>query len=280
MRQIIFIGDFFIEDLLGGAEINDDTLINMFIKEGMLYEKIHSHKVTKNYLLEHKDKLFVLTNCVRLKPELTPVLALMDYVIYEHDYKFIKSRNPAFYPNFEVPKSEIINYNFYANAKSVVCLAKMHRDIFEKNLDIDNITNIHCSLFDDKKLDLLLSLGSHEKTKDYAIIKTNNPTKRMHDTIRWCNTKGIDFDLISHKDNTEFLKLLAQYKNLVFMTRHPEPTPRIAVEAKLLDVNLIASKKMISVAHEYWWEWEREEIARELKKIRQGALEMFKGFAE
>ena len=152
MRQIIFIGDFFIEDFLGGAEINDDTLIQELIKEDMLYEKIHSHKVTEEYLNKHSDKLFVLTNCVRLKPDLTPVLALMDYVIYEHDYKFVKNRNPALYPNFKVPKSEIINYNFYANAKSVVCLSKMHRDIFEKNIDIDNITNINCSLFDDKKL--------------------------------------------------------------------------------------------------------------------------------
>jgi hypothetical protein len=203
----------------------------------------------------------------------------MDYVIYEHDYKFLKSRNPAFYPDFQVPKEEIINYNFYANAKSVVCLAKMHRDIFEKNLEIDNITNIHCSLFDDKKINLLMSLGNNQKTKDYAIIKTNNPTKRLNDAIDWCNRKGIEFDLISHNDNTEFLKILSQYKNLVFMTRHPEPTPRIAVESKLLDVNLIASKKMISVAHEYWWKWDRQEIAKELVKIRNGALKMFKEMA-
>ena len=125
-----------------------------------------------------------------------------------------------------------------------------------------------------------MSLGNNEKIKDYAIIKTNNPTKRMHDTIKWCKNKGIKFDLISHSDNEEFLKILSQYNNLVFMTRHPEPTPRIAVETKLLNINFIASKKMISVAHEYWWGWEREKIAKELVNIRKGALEMFKRFSE
>lgn len=280
MKQIIFVADFFVEDHLGGAEINDNTLIGMLDLEGLLFEKKHSHLITETYLLENQDKLFIISNMTRLNAQLMPVLALCNYVVYEHDYKFVANRNPATYIGFAVPKNEIINEHFYKSALSVICLSKMHRDIFEKNLDLNNLTNIHCSLFDDAKLDLLLSLGENNKSKDYAIINTSNPTKRTQDVVKWCNSKNIEFDLISHPDNNEFLKILSQYKNLVFMTRHPEPTPRIAVETKLMGVNLIASKKMISVAHEYWWDWEPTKVANELKNIRNGALDMFRGFIQ
>ena len=278
MRQAIFVADFFIDQHLGGAEINDNTLIEMLKKENSLHERKQSHTLTEDYILGNKDKLFIISNMTNLNPQLMPTLALCDYVVYEHDYKFVANRNPAMYIDFIIPENEIINQNFYKSALSVICLSKMHREIFEKNLDLDNITNIHCSLFDDEKINLLLSLRENNKPKDYAVINTSNPTKRTQDVVRWCKSKNIEFDLISHSDNNEFLKIMSQYKNLVFMTRHPEPTPRIAVETKLMGVNLIASKKMISVAHEYWWGWEPTKIADELKNIRDGALGMFKEF--
>ena len=54
------------------------------------------------------------------------------------------------------------------------------------------------------------------------------------------------------------------------MTGHPEPTPRIAVEAKLMGVKLMAPKKLIGVAHEYWWDWEPEKVA-EPRVLIQGS---------
>ena len=97
----------------------------------------------------------------------------------------------------------------------------------------------------------------------------------MLDTIAWCEKRNLNFDLISHHDNNEFLKILSKYKNLVFMTGHPEPTPRIAVEAKMMGVKLIANKKLIGVAHEYWWNQNPDQISRELVKIREKTLKIF-----
>ncbi len=279
MKQIVFIADFFADQLTGGAEINDATLLEMLSNENLLHSKINSNLVTEEFIMTHSDKLFVISNFANLDLQLVPFFALTDYVFYEHDYKFLSSRNPVKYPNFKAPEDLIINYNFYKNAKAIICLSKMHREIFEKNLGTTNLMNINCSLFDDEKINLLLTLGKNEKTRDYAIIKSNNPTKRMLDTISWCKNKNLNFDLISHPDNNQFLKILSEYENLVFMTAHPEPTPRIAVEAKLMGVNLIANKKLIGVANEYWWDWEPSEIAKELVSIRSKAIEIFKGLA-
>lgn len=275
MKKIIFIADFFAEQFLGGAEINDATLIKMLDNEGLLHSKINCNMVTKEFIIENSDKLFVISNFASLNMKLTPFFALTDYVFYEHDYKFLKSRNPIEYPNFKAPREKIINYNFYKNAKAIVCLSEMHREIFFKNLGTNNIININCSLFDDDKIKLLLTLRKNKKNKEYAVIKTNNPTKKMLDTIAWCEKRNLNFDLISHPDNNEFLKILSKYKNLVFMTGHPEPTPRIAVETKIMGVNLVANKKLIGVAHEYWWNLSPDETSRELVKIREKALKIF-----
>ena len=280
MKQIIFIADFFADQLTGGAEINDDTLLRMLENENLLYSKVNSGDVTEELITNNPDKLFVISNFANLNMQLVPFFALVDYVFYEHDYKFLSTRNPKQFPNFKAPNDLIINYNFYKNAKAIICLSEMHREIFQKNLNTENIININCSLFDDDKIDLLLSLNKNEKTRDYAIIKSNNPTKRMMDTIDWCKNKGLKFDLISHPDNNEFLSILSQYKNLVFMTAHPEPTPRIAVEAKLMGVNFIANKGLIGVAHEYWWNMTPDNIAKELVIIRNKALEIFKDLAK
>jgi len=277
MRQVIFVADYFADQHLGGAEINDNTLVQWLKDSDLFFDRKNCSELTKEYILSNKDKVFIISNFASLNMQLSPYLALTDYIIYEHDYKFLASRNPILYKDFVAPKNLIININFYQNAKAVVCLSKMHREIFDKNIKLDNIMHINCSLFDDKKIGLLNSLYSTDKSKKYAIMKTNNPTKKMPQTMAWCDKKGIKYDLISHNDNNEFLKIMSQYENLVFMTGHPEPTPRIAVEAKLMGVNLIANKKLIGVANEYWWDWEPPKITEELVNIREGAFKMFEG---
>ena len=275
MSQVIFVADLFADQHLGGAEINDNTLIQWLKDSGYYYDRMNSSLLTKDYILSNKDKIFIFGNFAQMNMHLAPYFALTKYIVYEHDYKFLASRNPISYKNFIAPKNMTINHNFYENAKAVVCLSKMHREIFDKNIELNNIRHINCSLFDDDKIALLQSLYSESKPKGYAIMKTNNPTKKMPQAIAWCKSKGLEYDLISHKDNNEFLKIMSQYQNLVFMTGHPEPTPRIAVEAKLMGVNLIANKKLIGVANEYWWDWEPPKIAKELVNIRKGAFKMF-----
>ena len=275
MSSVIFVADLFVDQHLGGAELNDHTLVTWLKETDRLFERKNSSFLTEKYILENRDKKFIISNFARLHSTAPPALALTDYIIYEHDYKFLSNRNPIDCPDFKVPDSSRINLNFYKNAQAVICLSKMHREIFEKNMSLHNLMNIHCSLFDNEKIDLLLELAKTPKSKKYAVIDDTNPTKKTQQTITWCHQHNIEFDLISHQDNKEFLKILSEYENLVFMPGHPEPTPRIAVETKLMGVNLIAPKRLIGVAHEYWWGWEASKIAEELRTIREAAFKMF-----
>ena len=275
-KKIIFIADAFQHQHTGGAELHDAVVIDFFKQQGILHETKNTSEVSVQYVSENKDKIWFISNFVALKNVCKALLAKdCEYYIYEHDYKFSKIRNPINYPDFLCPKSDLMNLNFYAAAKKVICLSKMHREIFDKNLNLSNIENINCSMWSDKQLELFEKLQKPHKNGKFAVINTSNPTKRMPQTIEFCKKNNMPFDLISSQNYEEFINILSNYSGLAFMTGHPEPTPRVAIEAKMLNCKFIAPKKLISVAHEDYFHLTGLEMIEEVKKMRDHALEKF-----
>ena len=158
MKRIIVIADFFTEHVLGGGELNNEELIKMFCNEGEVY-KIQSHNVTKNYLNSNKNAFFIISNFVNLSFECREILTKLEYIIYEHDHKYLKSRNPATYKNFKAPPSEIVNYRFYKEANAVLCQSEFHKKIAQKNLNIKNIINLGGNLWSLESLELMRRLN-------------------------------------------------------------------------------------------------------------------------
>jgi len=280
-KQVVFIADFFKDDIVGGAEINDDTVVQFFAKNDLLFEKKRSHEVFPEFMLENTDKLFFISNFANLSTSVKAILYnKCDYVLYEHDYKFLKGRNPINFPDFIAPKHELTNVNFYKGAKKVICLCKMHMDIFEVNLKLDNLVNVHCSMFTDELLDHLVSLSDTEKNGKYAVIKSDNPTKRMDLALSFCQKGNLPFEVIGSSDNKEFLKIMSQFEKLVVTSGHPEPTPRTVVEAKIMNCKIVGQKHLIGVASEYWFHLNGKELAEEVRSIREKAFESFLEYLE
>lgn len=273
MNNLIFVQDFFAHQINGGAELHDKVVIDYFNDNNLLFECINSSAITIDYIKTHSDKIWFISNFAHLKNIHKALISkTCTYLIYEHDYKFIDVRNPVGFGEFKVPSINKININFYKSAKKVICLSKMHREIFEKNLDLDNIENINCSMWSDKDLELFVSLQNVSKNDKYCVISSNNPIKKTPAAIRFCKSKGIEFDLISSPDYHKFMKTMALYKGLVFMTGHPEPTPRVAIEAKMLNCAFISHKNLIGVAHEDYFHLKGIDMINEVKKMRDEAL--------
>jgi hypothetical protein len=163
------------------------------------------------------------------------------------------------------------NFTFYQNAAAVVCLSKMHRSIFEKNLNLSNLQHINCSMWSDEDLDLIQSLNAVEKNDKYAVIESSNAIKKTAETVMFCQRANLPFDLIKAPNHHDFLRILTQYKGLVFRTGHPEPTPRVAVEAKMLNCKFLSQKEVIGVAHEDWFPLNGDELIAEVRKMRDEA---------
>lgn len=273
MKKVIFLADMFASDHTGGAELHDDVVISDFKKKGVLYEAVRCREIDQKYIMKNLDKVWFISNFASLS--LDNLLILMQnssYVIYEHDYKFIDIRNPISFKNFQVPKGKIVNVNFYRNAKKVICLSKMHKEIFDKNLNLNNIVNINCSMWHDSDLKFFEELQSVQKKNKFAVIESANPIKKTKQSVEFCIKNDIPFDLISSKDYMTFIKKLSEYKGLVFMTGHPEPTPRVAIEAKMLNMKFVSQKDLIGVAHEDYFHLTGKDMINEVKKMRNEAL--------
>jgi hypothetical protein len=271
--KVIFLQDFFADQHLGGAELHDDVVAQYFATRGLLHSKINTYNLTPEMVLANTDKAWFISNFVGLKNVCKALLAKhCKYLIYEHDYKFLKNRNPINYPNFLAPdETHKYNFTFYQSAIKIMCLSKMHRRIFDANLGLPNIDNINCSMWSDTDLALLKSLNTVPKKEKFAVIESTNIIKKTAQTVEYCQRAGIPYDLISAPTHTEFLKLLATYTGLVFQTGHPEPTPRVAVEAKMLNCKFLSQKEVIGVAHEDWFPLNGDELIEEVRQMRDSA---------
>jgi hypothetical protein len=274
VRNVIFLQDLFAHQHLGGGELHDAVVINHLKNKDLLYETKNTYDVTPEYILNNTDKYWFISNFVALKNICKALIAKeCRYLIYEHDYKFLRNRNPIDYPNFQAPnEAHKYNFTFYQNAEVVMCLSKMHREIFEKNLALDNLDNIHCSMWSDSDLELMSNLNKKQKLNKFAVINSSNLIKKTAETVAYCQDAGIPFDLISAPNHQEFLTLLSQYVGLVFKTGHPEPTPRVAVEAKMLNCKFLSQKTLIGVAHEDWFHLNGDDLIEEVRSMRDLAL--------
>ena len=276
MSRVIFVQDFFADELNGGAELHDKVIIDHFEKIGILHSKIKSFHVSEHDVLSNTDKIWFVSNFVGMKNNIKALLAKhCRYFIYEHDYKFDSMRNPIHYSNFIVPQKNKINVNFYSSAEKVICLSKMHRKIFDDNLGLSNIVNTNCSMWSDEDLGLFIDLQNVEKNNKFAVIKSSNPIKKTHAAAEFCRKRGLDFDLISSPNYHSFIAQLSKYKGLVFMTGHPEPTPRVAIEAKMLNCKFISQKELISVAHEDYFSLTGLDMINKVKNMRDESLKRF-----
>ena len=64
--KIIFIADFFADQVLGGGELNNEELIDNLNSQGHEVTKINSHNVTRNFIENNKQSAFIVANFINL----------------------------------------------------------------------------------------------------------------------------------------------------------------------------------------------------------------------
>jgi len=131
-------------------------------------------------------------------------------------------------------------------------------------------------MWSDEHLDILSRLAKVEKTKPCAIIgsgKHNAHIKRTDMAIDFCKQNNLNYEIISDSNYENFLKKLSDFEILIFMTGHPEPTPRLVMEAKMMNCKVIAQKHLIGVAHEDYFELAGQDLIERVRQMRDDALD-------
>lgn len=257
--NIVFISDFFSNQILGGGELNDAELIKLLQEKNSII-CINSQNATLNFLKTNSKSKFIISNFIGLSTESKKYICdSIEYIIYEHDHKYLSNRNPGVYKNYQAPKNKITNFNFYKNAKAVFCQSNFHKGIIEKNLNLDNIISVGGNLWSLETLDYLKQLSIKNKKQVCSIMDSNIPHKNTKKAIAFCKHKGYDYDLIKSQNYKHFLNRLTDNKKLVFFPETPETLSRIVVEARMSGMDTITSKNIGAIG-EKWFNMKGKEL--------------------
>ena len=275
--KCVFVSDFYKSDLdnKGGAENNDSVLLSSLREHGFVIEEVYSRDASPSFIEQNKDKKFIISNFVEFSEESKKSLYDKHYIIYEHDHKYLKTRDPSKFPNFIVPENQIVNREFYKNSQCVICLSNSQADSVRNNLKISNVESIGCSLWSQEKLDLIASISESKKQKKVCVVNSQNPTKGTREAVQFCKQNNISFDLISSSDEKEFLHTLNNYETLVFIPTVLESLCRLVVEAKMLNCKVMTKAKLLGASSEDWWELDGIELINIIREKQKSAIKLF-----
>lgn len=277
MSKVIFLADYFLHQENGGAEKTDDVLIKHLDSIDVLRGVKNCHEVSINFLNDNLDKIFLVGNFVNLDRESKKFLETRcKYIIYEHDFKLDRNRNPLIYKDFIIPEENKVNEDFYRNAIAVVALSEYHRKIISLNFDFDNLYNTDSSLIDEDTLIFIESLiENRDIIAEVGIIDSKNPIKCTKQAIQFSNNNGLDWVLFSDSDYHTFLKKMSSFEKLIIFSGAVETGPRTALEAKMLGLKIICDKRNTSVANTSWISKSGTEMTKQVRDNRKRAFRLF-----
>lgn len=251
MSRTLFIADYYVEQILGGGELNNDVLISSLRSQDIAIDCKNSHQV-KELDIEKYDN-FIVANFVNLSETIKGLLQSKKYIIYEHDHKYLKSRNPSNYENYIAPEDHIINRDFYKNAMAILCQSSFHAGIVRKNLKLSNIISLGGNLWTEEQFKLLEKMSTVEKKEKHAIMKSYTEHKGTREAQQYCSSLGLEHVLIPPQPSNDFIKDLGQYKTLVFFPKTPETLSRIVVEARMMGMSTKTTNN-VGAIHEDWFQ--------------------------
>jgi len=293
MAKIIFVSDFFENNIRRGAEVCNTALLH-YLNNPTTIE-------SRNLNIVDSTKFYIITNFVQLSDDVkAQFIKFKNYIIYEHDHKYIATRNPFILPNGQpnptgkVPKNILINTDFYSNAQVVICQTKWHQEQLNNNLECKT-DNIGGSFYLLEDLDIMKSILSSEtpKINKYAffndaelITMPNGQTMRQginiknkQGALKYClDNKLVAMPIPRINNKLNFWKTISRYKHFVFFPDIPETCSRLIIEVKMLGIDLVTNQN----SGAYWEPWFKlngiELIDKFKDEVIPNAVKIFKGY--
>lgn len=274
MTKMLFIADFFADQVPGGGELNNQVFIEKVSSLGHKVVKARSHQVSKAQI--NQANFIVVANFINLPDEIKDYLSTKKYIIYEHDHKYLRSRNPAQHENYIAPQELIINYSFYEKAVSVFCQSDFHAKIVQDNLKLNNIKSLGGNLWSDQHLEVIQDMAKTQKRPYCAIMQSSTPHKNTKEAIMYCKSRDLPYRLIPPASPTDFLMDLGQYDTLVFLPKTPETLSRVVVEARMMGMKTKTTSN-IGAVHEQWFDKKGTDLINYIKGKQDDIIEIILG---
>ncbi len=274
-KEVFFIADFFADQVNGGGELNNEEAILLLQNRGYKVQKLLSQEVSLDTIDKNRDSRFIVANFIGLQEECKKKLVDdgCKYVIYEHDHKYLKTRDPSYFKGYLAPPDQVINREFYSNAKAVFCQSKLHKEVAEKNLKINNIQSLGGNLWSTEILHKISLLAKKKKNNKYSIWDSFNPIKATSETVAYCSSNKIPFNLVGNLPYESFLAKLSDNDTFIFLPKTLETLCRVVVEARMCGMKVITNKK-VGATSEDWFKLKGNDLIDRMLKKREEIIDM------
>jgi glycosyltransferase involved in cell wall biosynthesis len=282
--QIIFVSDYFIGDYSGGAELTSQALIDE-IPDRFKIDLVKSNNITIELLQQAQNKLLVFGNWSQLNPQLIPtIIANMKYVVLEYDYKYCKHRSPEKHLNIENTPCDCHNKNhgkmvsaFYYGAKALFWMSQKQMERYHQVFPFlqEKFNLVLSSVFDKKTIESIQQLRSIEKNEKYIILGSNSWVKGFENAKEYVENHHLLYEIVWNLPYKELLKKLASSCGHVYLPAGADTCPRLVIESKLLNCELILNDH-VQHKNEEWFNKSIEQIENyllERPKVFWGEVE-------
>ena len=267
--MFIFVSDFFKKDYAGGAELTLDVLINSI---DLPKHQVNSANVTISMMEQHKDKIWVFGNYAHLKDScLIHAVRNLDYYVVEFDYKYCKRRLEALCEKEEgacgcadTPYGKL-RAVFTANSKATFWMSQGQLDVWSSRFSpLDSQNNIVLSsTFTDATLHRLETQDTTKKDDKWIILGSESWVKGKSESIQYAKDNNLDYELVWGFSHAEVLEKLAKSKGLIQLPNGHDTCPRMTIEAKLLDCELVIND-FVQHKDEEWFNSDKADIVKYL----------------
>jgi hypothetical protein len=268
--MIYFVSDVFVDDYVGGAELTSEALIESSL---LPVRKVHSHMVTKNFMADNKGKFWIFGNFSNLKDDcILYAIKNLKYSVLEYDYKFCIARSPEKHTLYEggcecknQKRGKIISV-FFKKAQALWFMSEKQRSVYIDNfsfLESPN-TRVLSSVFSNDTLDKMENLNTSTKNNKWIILDSNSWVKGKTEAIQTAKSMGAEYELVGGLSYEDFLQKLANSKGIIYTPPGGDTCPRLVIEAKLLDCELILNEN-VQHKDELWFQ-NKETTMKYLRK--------------
>jgi hypothetical protein len=245
--MIIVVADAFSEQYTGGAELTTDALLSSGFYN---YKKILSPHLTKKHVETYKNERWVFGNFANVNKDvlLEVIKTVANYSVIEYDYKFCKYRLQTKHEKIDghcscstSPHGKLVGI-FYAKAKNLFYMSTGQQKEYEKKFPFLKKSDngyVLSSTFSDETLDYISSLDTSKKDDTYIILQSNSWVKGVQDCVEYAKNNKLKYELVGGLPYKKMLEKLASSKGLIFLPSGFDTCPRLTIEAKLLDCDLI-----------------------------------------
>lgn len=264
LAEFVWVEDFFVEEILGGAELTSDAIIRGCNPQRIKH--LHSQSLTETLVKTNQHKVWIFGNQTQVPLYLLDMFMTYNirYYFFEYDYK------PCIYRSIKKHEMEsgkpcdchLKEYGMFmaqwmAGAQKIFWCSTGQKDQFyriypelldgrDPSRDIIQWSTFYPeSIMKMRELREARQRGEIEVLDRWIVLDSASWIKGTEDSVRYCRENNMNFQLVKGVSNDEFLKLLSSSKGMVFLPLDIDVGSRTKIESLLVGAESITNNNVL-----------------------------------